>query len=93
MELYQLRFMLGKLLQLYGAPILTFTFRRSNNDERPHVAKNVIIHDITGDEDKYTLDSHGFQYVKHESKEKDFLDDAKIKAEYYPEIEQLLKDS
>jgi hypothetical protein len=31
--------------------------------------------------------------VKHESKEKDFLDDAKIKAEYYPEVEQLLKDT
>jgi hypothetical protein len=30
--------------------------------------------------------------VKHESKEKDFLDNEKIKAEYYPEIEQLLKD-
>jgi hypothetical protein len=31
--------------------------------------------------------------VKHESKEKDFLDDEKIKTEYYPEVEQLLKDT
>jgi hypothetical protein len=31
--------------------------------------------------------------VKHESKEMDFLDDRKIKEEYYPEVEQLLKDS
>jgi hypothetical protein len=30
--------------------------------------------------------------VKHESKEKNFIDDRKIKAEYYPEVEQLLKD-
>jgi hypothetical protein len=30
--------------------------------------------------------------VKHESKEKDFLSDEKIKTEYYPEVEQLLKD-
>jgi hypothetical protein len=30
--------------------------------------------------------------VKHESKDKEFLDDEKIKAEYYPEVEQLLKD-
>lgn len=30
--------------------------------------------------------------MKHESQEKDFLDDGKIKAEYYPEVEQLLKD-
>ncbi|KAH0829635.1 hypothetical protein AYO21_10051 [Fonsecaea monophora] len=60
---------------------------------RPHVTQNVVIHDIAGDEDKYTLDSHGFQYLKHESAEKDFVDDDKIKAEYYPEIEQLLKDA
>jgi hypothetical protein len=29
----------------------------------------------------------------HESKEKDFLDDEKIKAGYYAEIEQLLMNS
>lgn len=60
---------------------------------RPAVAQSVTIHDISGDEDKYTVDSHGFQYVKHESKEKDFVDNEKIKAEYYPETEQLLKDT
>lgn len=65
---------------------------KPNTYERPTVAQNVVIHDISGDEDKYTLDSHGFQVTKHESKEKDFLDEEKIKAEYYPEVEQLLKD-
>jgi len=60
---------------------------------RPHETQNVIVHDIAGDEEKYTLDSHGFQFVQHESKEKDFNDDEKIKAEYYPETEQLLKDA
>jgi hypothetical protein len=66
---------------------------QANTFQRPHAPQSVTVHDIAGDEDKYTLDSHGFQFVKHESKEKDFLDDAKIKAEYYPEVEQLLKDS
>jgi len=60
---------------------------------RPNVAVKVTVQDVAGDEDKYTLDSHGFQFVKHESKEKDFKDDEKIKAEYYPEVEQLLKDA
>jgi hypothetical protein len=68
------------------------SIRKPNTYLRPHVAQSVVIHDIAGDEDKYTIDSHGFQIVKHESKEKDFLDDEKIKAEYYPEVEQLLKD-
>lgn len=52
----------------------------------------VTIHDISGEEDKYTLDTYGFQFVKHESKEKGFHDVEKIKAEYYPETEQLVKD-
>jgi hypothetical protein len=59
---------------------------------RPAATVKATIHDISGDEDKYTLDSHGFQYVKHESIEKDFNDGEKIKEQYYPEIEQLLKD-
>ena len=53
----------------------------------------MIVKDISGEEHKYTLDSHGFQIYKHESNEKTFLDDEKIKAEYYPETEQLLKDA
>lgn len=61
--------------------------------DRPNLAVKVTVQDVAGDEDKYTLDGHGFQFVKHESKEKDFQDDEKIKAEYYPEIEQLLKDA
>ena len=60
---------------------------------RPHVSQQVTVHDIAGEEDRYTLDSHGFQIYPHESKEKDFLDDEKIKAGYYPETEQLLKDA
>jgi hypothetical protein len=52
----------------------------------------VEVKDISGDEDKYTLDSHGFQIVRHESAEKTFLDDDEIKRSYYAETEQLLKD-
>lgn len=52
----------------------------------------VTIHDVSGEEDKYTLDTYGFQFVKHASKEKGFYDVEKIKEEYYPETEQLVKD-
>ena len=68
-------------------------FRKPETYDRPHVAQDVVVHDISGEEDHYTLDSHGFQIYKHESGEKDFQDDGKIKAEYYPETEQLLKDA
>jgi hypothetical protein len=59
---------------------------------RPILPVEVEVTDISGSEDKYTLDSHGFQIVRHESKEKDFLDEDRIKGDYYPEIEKLLKD-
>jgi hypothetical protein len=61
--------------------------------ERPSEALDVTVRDIAGEEDKYTLDSHGFQIYNHLSNEKEFRDDEKIKAEYYPETEQLLKDA
>ncbi len=48
--------------------------------------------DIAGSEAKYTLDSHGFQIVNHESKEVKFVDEDQIKNAYYPETKQLLKD-
>ena len=51
----------------------------------------VVIHDVSSEVEKYNLDTHGFQFVKHESKEKDFFDADKIKAEYYPETEELVK--
>ncbi|TVY73383.1 Gibberellin cluster GA4 desaturase [Lachnellula suecica] len=61
-------------------------------NERPHRPHNFTISDVSGDEQKYTLDSHGFQYCCQKSTETDFVDDKKIEAEYYPECEKLLKD-
>ncbi|KAF2715496.1 hypothetical protein K504DRAFT_366065 [Pleomassaria siparia CBS 279.74] len=60
-------------------------------NERPHLKHNVVVSDITGDEQQYTLDSHGFQYCQHTSIEKDFLDDAAIEASYYPECASFLR--
>jgi len=60
---------------------------------RPTVSVDVDVTDISGHESQYTLDSHGFQIVQHESREKRFLDDDEIKSTYYPETEQLLKDA
>jgi len=58
---------------------------------RPTVPLKATVHDIRGSEDKYTLDTTGFQVFKHESKGKDFADDEHIKSVYYPEIEDILK--
>lgn len=61
--------------------------------ERPTYPLNVTVHDISPEVEKYKLDKQGFEIYSHESTEKEFIDDDKIKAEYYPETEQLLKDA
>jgi hypothetical protein len=61
--------------------------------ERPTEPLEVTIHDIRGEEGRYTLDGTGFQIHRHVSAEKDFLEDEKIRREYYAETEQLLKDA
>lgn len=76
-----------------GSPPAPSYVGRPETYYRENEALNVTVIDISGNELDYTLDGNGFQIYYHESKEKDFFDDDKIKAEYYPETEQLLKDA
>jgi hypothetical protein len=41
----------------------------------------------------FSLEKQGFIFVKHETKVKDFYDDAEVKRVYYPEIEQLVQQA
>ncbi|CAG8960611.1 hypothetical protein HYFRA_00013489 [Hymenoscyphus fraxineus] len=54
----------------------------------------VPITDIRGHEDEYNLDKDAFKVVSNvpESAEKDFVDDASIEKNYYPELEKLILD-
>ncbi|KAH7410511.1 amino acid permease-domain-containing protein [Phaeosphaeria sp. MPI-PUGE-AT-0046c] len=60
---------------------------------RPTELHPTTIHDVRGRESDFTLDGNGFQIYKHAANEKDFLDDEQIKAGYYAETEQLLKNA
>lgn len=40
---------------------------------------------------KFTLEEHGFEFVDHRTRVKDFFDADEIKSVYYPEIEELVK--
>ena len=62
---------------------------KTNIGADPHP---VTINDVRGNEDAVGLDKTGFQFVKHVSQEKDFLDEEKITTEYYKEVEELLKN-
>lgn len=60
---------------------------------RPTDPRVLPVRDIRGEEQNYTLDTAGFQVVKHTSAERDFLDEDQIKRVYYPEVESILKEA
>src|SRR5580704_8848425 len=63
---------------------------RWNGIGEPH---EVTIEDARGREAEFTLDRNGFQLVKAPTVVRDFYDPDEIKQFYYPEVEQLLKDT
>lgn len=68
------------------------TSSKQVKNERRMVPHPAIIRDITGEEHKYSLDSHGFQLVHHETKTTDFDDEEGLKTAHFPEMEKMLKD-
>ncbi|KAF2737842.1 hypothetical protein EJ04DRAFT_541705 [Polyplosphaeria fusca] len=62
-------------------------------NERPTAPTPVIIHDITGSESTFTLDTHGFQLVQHQTSgtSTNFSSPDWLTKEYYPESEALYK--
>ena len=65
---------------------------QTNMNHLPY--KGIQIHDIRDNEADFHLDTQGFQLVKHSTNlsNEDFEDDATIRARYYPEMVQLVKD-
>jgi len=54
-------------------------------------AIDTVVHDIRGKEDTVSLDKTGFQFVRHVSQEKEFVDEGAITTRYYDEVVELLK--
>ncbi|KIV98085.1 hypothetical protein PV10_01773 [Exophiala mesophila] len=50
------------------------------------------VENIRGQEDNFHTDTSGFAVYNYPAKEKAFVDDATVRNEYYPEVEQLLRD-
>ena len=53
----------------------------------------VVVHDVRGRQDTFSLDITGFQWVKFPSvvKDSEFVDKEKIETVYYAEVEDILK--
>lgn len=76
-----------------GSPPAPAYVGKPESYERPVDPVDVVVHDIKDEANKYTLDGTGFQIYNFPSSEKEFIDEEKIKAEYYPETERLLKEA
>jgi hypothetical protein len=64
------------------------TERRSTGQQDPHV---MTIHNGRPHIAEFALETHGFHFIRHDTKMKDFYDEAEIKRIYYPEMEELVK--
>ncbi|OAX43987.1 hypothetical protein K503DRAFT_679867, partial [Rhizopogon vinicolor AM-OR11-026] len=54
-------------------------------------SRSVVISNVRGREDEFSLDTCGFEFLKYPSTVKEFFDEEVIKTRYYAEVDQLLK--
>lgn len=74
----------------FTAPEAKQRYSELSKLDQPH---NVVIHDVRGDESKYTLEHQGFQYVEHKVTElKDWSNKDEVTAVLIPATEQLVKE-
>lgn len=69
----------------------TYTPGSAGFYKRKFTPTAVRVHDIRGKEADFTLEKQGFQVVRHRSEQGDFGDEARIKAFYFDETEELIK--
>jgi hypothetical protein len=55
-------------------------------------AIDTVVHDLRGEEDTVSLETTGFEFVRHVSEQKAFVDEEAIRTSYYKEVEELLKN-
>ena len=55
-------------------------------------ARDVQITDVSSALDRFSLDADGFEFVTHGHEFNDFLDDGRVRAEYFPVVEQFFRD-
>ncbi|EEP78484.1 predicted protein [Uncinocarpus reesii 1704] len=54
---------------------------------------DIPVHDVRGHEEKYSLDEHGFQFIKHNQTFQAFEDEERIKTEFLPQVEKVIREN
>ena len=68
------------------------TYRGPDSHNWTQDVRKVVIEDVRGKEDEYTLDTAGFRFYRRPSQHTRFLDEEEVKAKYYPECMELIKE-
>jgi hypothetical protein len=63
---------------------------RTNNLEFD--IKDTTFHDVRGEESDFTLDDHGFAFLKYQHDFKNFDNREAVESEYLPQIEKMVKE-
>src|SRR5690242_21848178 len=53
--------------------------------------RRITLHNGRPHTKEFVLERHGFRFVRHDTKVKDFFDEDEIRRVYYPEMEALIK--
>src|SRR6185369_7396672 len=67
------------------------TFEADKKRNGKYLEQKVSIHDGRVIANELSLEREGFIFVRHDTRVKNFYDEAEVRAVYYPEIEQLVK--
>ncbi|KAL8904625.1 MAG: hypothetical protein Q9207_003146 [Kuettlingeria erythrocarpa] len=65
--------------------------RRTNLEFQPKAAEDVV--DVRGYEASFSLDIHGFKYIKHTTSVVNFHVIADMKEKYFKEVEEIIRDN
>ncbi|KAL9026671.1 MAG: hypothetical protein Q9196_004694 [Gyalolechia fulgens] len=65
--------------------------RRTNLEFRSKDAEDII--DVRGYEASFSLDIHGFQFIKHTTSVEDFHDLTEVQEKYFKEVAEIIRDN
>ncbi|HWO43038.1 MAG TPA: CmcJ/NvfI family oxidoreductase [Candidatus Eisenbacteria bacterium] len=71
------------------------TYSRELGSERKGTYREYVVNIYNGRPvaDRFSLEREGFVFVKHDTKVRDFYNEDEVRAVYYPEVEQLVKQT
>jgi hypothetical protein len=84
------RLPVGQASKLYSSQVPFTKVKQPQTNIKSH-EETLKVFDIRGHETSFSLDSHGFELVKHEISFDDWFDGPRVVKEVYPMVEELIR--